>query len=49
MPPPNPPDAKLVSSQLKASGCTQGEIHQAILYLTFSVVGRHAAVWISRD
>jgi hypothetical protein len=43
------PDAKLDAVQLKASLCTQGEINEALLYATLSVVGTHAAVWISRD
>ena len=43
------PDAKLDSVHLDTSLCTQGEINQAVLYATLSVVGTHAAVWISRD
>ena len=43
------PDAKLDSVQLDASLCTQGEINQAVLYATLSVLGTHAAVWTSRD
>jgi hypothetical protein len=43
------PDAKLDAVQLKASLCTQGDINEALLYATLSLVGTHAAVWISRD
>ncbi len=43
------PDSKLDAVQLSASLCTQGEINEAVLYATLSVVGTHAAVWISRD
>lgn len=39
------PDASLDSVHLAASLCTQGEINQALLYATVSVVGTHAAVW----
>ncbi|MGB8503095.1 MAG: hypothetical protein WCE29_12755, partial [Mycobacterium sp.] len=43
------PDAKLDAVQVDASLCSQGEINQAVLYATLSVLGTHAAVWISRD
>jgi hypothetical protein len=43
------PDAKLDAVQLKASLCTQGDINEALLYATLSVIGTHAGVWISRD
>jgi hypothetical protein len=43
------PDAKLDAVQLRASLCTQGEINEALLYATLTVVGTHAAVWTSRD
>lgn len=43
------PDAKLDSVRIDASLCTQGEINDALLSATVSVVGTHAAVWISRD
>jgi hypothetical protein len=39
------PDASLNSVHVDASLCTQGEINQALLYATMSVVGTHAAVW----
>ena len=29
--------------------CSQGEINQAVLYATLSVLGTHAPVWIGRD
>jgi hypothetical protein len=43
------PDAKLDAVQLNPSLCTQGEITQALLYATLSVVATHAGVWINRD
>lgn len=43
------PDAKLDAVRLSASLCTQGEINQALLYATLSIVGTHAAVWTNRD
>jgi hypothetical protein len=43
------PDAKLDAVQLNPSLCTQGEINQALLYATLSVVATHAAVWINRE
>ena len=43
------PDAKLDAVQVDASLCSQGEINQAVLYATLSVLGTHAAVWISRN
>lgn len=43
------PDAKLDSVRVDTSLCTQGEINQAVLYATLSVIGTHAAVWINRD
>jgi hypothetical protein len=43
------PDAKLDAVHVRASLCTQGEINDALLYATLSVVGTHAAVWTSRD
>jgi hypothetical protein len=43
------PDAKLDAVRVDASLCSQGEINQAVLYATLSVLGTHAAVWISRD
>ena len=38
-------NAKLV--RVNASLCAQGEINQAVLYATLSVVGTHTAVWTS--
>ena len=43
------PDAKLGAISTRASLCTQGEINQALLYATVTVVGTHAAGWISRE
>jgi hypothetical protein len=43
------PDVKLDAVRLDASLCTQGEINEALLYATLSVIGTHAAVWISRE
>jgi hypothetical protein len=43
------PDAKLDAVHIAASLCTQGEINEALLYASLSVVGTHAAVWTSRD
>lgn len=39
------PEASLDSVHVSASLCTQGEINEALLYATVSVVGTHAAVW----
>ncbi|MGV0836291.1 hypothetical protein [Mycolicibacterium thermoresistibile] len=39
------PDASLDAVQLKASMCTQGEINDALLYASVSLVGTHAALW----
>lgn len=43
------PDAKLDAVHVAASLCTQGEINQALLYASLSVIGTHAAVWTARD
>jgi hypothetical protein len=42
------PDASLDAVHVSASLCTQGEINQALLYATVSIVGTHAAVWTLR-
>ncbi|MUM08590.1 MULTISPECIES: hypothetical protein [unclassified Mycolicibacterium] len=42
------PDASLGAISTRASLCTQGDINQALLYATVTVVGTHAAVWVSR-
>ena len=42
------PYAQLDPVHVNASLCTQGEINQAVLYATLSVMGTHAAVWMSR-
>lgn len=43
------PDAKLDAVKVNASLCSQGEINEALLYATLTLVGTHAAVWISRE
>lgn len=43
------PDASYDSVQLEASLCTQGEINEALLYATVSVVGTRAAVWLANN
>jgi len=43
------PDASLDSVRLDASLCTQGDINEALLYATVSVIGTHAALWVTRD
>jgi hypothetical protein len=42
------PEASLDAVHVSASLCTQGDINQALLYATVSVVGTHAAVWTTR-
>jgi hypothetical protein len=42
------PEASLDTVHVNASLCTQGDINQALLYATISVVGTHAAVWTLR-
>jgi hypothetical protein len=42
------PEASLDAVHVSASLCTQGDINQALLYATVSVVGTHAAVWTVR-
>ncbi|EHI14521.1 hypothetical protein [Mycolicibacterium thermoresistibile] len=39
------PDASRDAVQVKASLCTQGEINDALLYASVSLVGTHAALW----
>ena len=43
------PDSKVGAINTRASLCTQGDINQALLYATVTVVGTRAAVWISRE
>lgn len=43
------PYAQLDAVHLNASLCSQGEINEAVLYATLSVVGTHAAIWMSRE
>jgi hypothetical protein len=42
------PEASLDAVHVSASLCTQGDINQALLYATLSVVGTHAAVWTTQ-
>jgi len=42
------PEASLDAVHVNASLCTQGDINQALLYATISVVGTHAALWTLR-
>ncbi|WP_102141243.1 hypothetical protein [Mycobacterium hubeiense] len=39
------PDASRDAVNVRASLCTQGEINEALLYATVSLVGTHAALW----
>jgi hypothetical protein len=39
------PEASLDSVHVNASLCTQGDLNDALLYATVSIVGTHAAVW----
>lgn len=43
------PDASRDAVQVRASLCTQGEINNALLYPTVSLVGTHAALWTEND
>jgi hypothetical protein len=43
------PDALLDAVQVRVSLCTQGEINEALLYATVSLVGTHAGLWTTRD
>src|SRR5215207_1387610 len=43
------PDALLDAVQVRVSLCTQGEINEASLYATVSLVGTHAGLWTARD
>jgi hypothetical protein len=43
------PDALLDAVQVRASLCTQGEINNALLYATVSLVGTHAGLWETRE
>lgn len=43
------PDASREGVSVRASLCTQGEINQALLYATVSVIGTHAALWTTDD
>ncbi len=39
------PDASLDAVQVRVSLCTQGEINDALLYASVSLIGTHAALW----
>ncbi|MGV0872368.1 hypothetical protein [Mycolicibacterium sp. XJ879] len=41
------PDASRDAVQVRVSLCSQGEINQALLYSTVSVIGTHAGLWIA--
>jgi hypothetical protein len=42
------PEASLDAVHVNASLCTQGDLNDALLYATVSIVGTHAAVWTLR-
>ncbi|TFV59112.1 hypothetical protein E4P42_09130 [Mycobacterium sp. PS03-16] len=43
------PDASRDAVSVRVSLCTQGDINEALLYPTVSVIGTHAALWTTRD
>ncbi|KUI28648.1 hypothetical protein AU195_00085 [Mycobacterium sp. IS-1496] len=43
------PEASRDAVNLRASLCTQGEINQALLFASVSVIGTHAALWTTGD
>jgi hypothetical protein len=43
------PEASRAAVQVRASLCTQGEINQALLYATVSMIGTHAALWTTHE
>jgi hypothetical protein len=43
------PEASRAAVQVRASLCTQGEINEALLYATVSMIGTHAALWTTRE
>jgi hypothetical protein len=43
------PDASRDAVQVRSSLCTQGEINEALLYATVSVVGTHAGLWTAHE
>jgi hypothetical protein len=43
------PDSSRDGVQVRASLCTQGEINEALLYATVSMVGTHAGLWTTHD
>jgi hypothetical protein len=42
------PDSSREGVQVRASLCTQGEINEALLYATVSLVGTHAGLWTTQ-
>jgi hypothetical protein len=43
------PEASRAAVQMRVSLCTQGEINEALLYATVSMIGTHAALWTTRE
>jgi hypothetical protein len=43
------PEASRAAVQVRVSLCTQGEINEALLYATVSMIGTHAALWTTRE
>ncbi len=43
------PDSSREAVQVRASLCTQGEINEALLYATVSLVGTNAGLWTTHD
>ncbi len=43
------PDASLDAVRVRASLCTQGDMTQALLYASVSLVGTHAGLWTKND
>jgi hypothetical protein len=43
------PEASLDAVRVSASLCTQGEINNALLYATVSLVGTHAGLWTTNE
>jgi hypothetical protein len=41
------PEASREGVQVRVSLCTQGEINNALLYATVSLVGTHAGLWLT--
>jgi hypothetical protein len=43
------PEASREAVNMRASLCTQGEINNALLFASVSVIGTHAALWTTDD